>query len=173
MLVSMTGHHDTEIRDETLSSAAIDDNQNLRHLNVTLYESSVNVLRIELDCAQQSNNGLLDGSCSLNYYVNIWIDLNDDEKFDDSENRVLQRSLVSNLRQPGTYYLEVCIPSIDDINTKVGPHRLRLDIMPNEDYRKTCSHIDGSDTREYIVNIIPKVTCEGKISSLVLLSQAS
>jgi hypothetical protein len=172
MLVSMPGHEDTEIREQTLSNTVIGDNRNRRQTNVTLYESSVNPLRIQLDCAQQSNNRLLNDSCSLIYHINVWIDLNDDGKFDDSENRVLHRLLVSNQGQRGTYDLEVCIPSIDGTFTKAGQHRLQLSLMPSEDYRRTCSSIDDSETREYTVNIIPKATCEGKMFPLIPLSES-
>ena len=163
MLVSMTGHQNTEIRDQAPANAVISDNQNRHLIDVTLYESSVNVLRVQLDCAQQSDNDLLNDSCSLTYHINVWIDLNDDGKFDDLESRAHHPLLISSQGQHGTYHLEICIPPIDDTNTKVGRHRMYLSLVPSDDYRKACSSIDFSEIREYTVNIIRKATCEGKI----------
>lgn len=171
MLISMLGHQDTEIRDRTPANAAISDSQNQRHSNVTLYENSVNVLRMQLDCGQQPRDELVNDSCSLTYHINVWIDLNDDGTLDDFENRVIHRSLVSSQGQRGLYDLEVCVPAIDGTHTKAGRHRMHLSLMPNEDYRRACGSVDYRETREYTVHVIPKATCEGKIYSLILLSE--
>ena len=171
MLISMLGHHDTEIHDRTSTNATISDNQNQRHINLTLYENSVNALRMQLDCGQESRNGLLNDSCSLTYHINVWIDLNDDETLDDFENRVIPRSLVSSQGQRGIYDLEVCIPAIDGTHTKAGRHRMHLSLMPSEEYRRACSGVDYRETRQYEVGIIPKATCEGKIYPLISFSE--
>ena len=171
MFISLPGHEDTEIRDQPLANTAISGNQNQHHTNVTFYESSVNLLRMQLDCGQESRNGLLNDSCSLTYHVNVWIDLNDDGTLDDFENRVMRRSLVSSQGQRGIYYLEVCVPAIDGTHTKAGRHRMHLSLMPSEDYRRACSSVDYRETREYTVNVIPKATCEGKIYLLILFSE--
>jgi len=166
MLVIMAGQQGTEIRDETPSNTAIGNYQN-RHITVTLYESSVNVLRIQLDCAQQYRDDSLNYGCSLDYRVNVWIDLNDDGKFDAVENRLLHQSLIHSKKAPGTYDLEICLPLIDGTNTKAGQHRMRLSLMPSKDYRKKCGKTDYTETREYTVNIVPKATCGGKIYTLI------
>ncbi|CAF4390889.1 unnamed protein product, partial [Rotaria sp. Silwood2] len=156
----MAGQQNTEIRDETPTNAMINDYQNQHHFTVTLYESTVNVLRIQLDCAQQSQVNSLDNGCRLVYHVEVWIDLNDDGKFDELENRVLHRLLVPNRESRGIYDLEICIPRIDGINTKAGRHRMHLSLTPSEDYRKTYINADYKETRKYTVNIIPKAICE-------------
>jgi hypothetical protein len=167
MLIEMDGEQGTQIRDKTPTNAANNGYQNRRSITVTLYESTVNVLHIQLDCAQQYRDDSLTYSCILAYHIDVWIDLNDDGKFGEVENRVLHRSLIHSQGLRGTYDLEICIPQIDDINTKTGLHRMRLSLMPNEDYQKKCSKTDYSEKREYTVNIVPKPTCRGKIYLLI------
>jgi hypothetical protein len=167
MSVLIAGQQGTEIRDETRTNAAISDNQNRRYTTVTLHESSVNVLRIKLDCAQQYRDDSLDYGCSLAYNIDVWIDLNDDGKFDAVENRIHHRSLMHSQGPRDTYDLEVSIPFINGIKTKAGPHRMRLNLMPSEDYLKKCGDTDYTETREYTVNIVPKATCGGKLYLLI------
>jgi hypothetical protein len=169
MFVLMIGQQGTEIRDETPTNTAISIYRNRQHMSATLYESTVNVLRIQLDCSQQYRDDSLDYGCSLGYQINVWIDLNDDEKFDEVENRVHHRSLIQGQGPRGTYDLEICIPLIDDTNTRAGPHRMRISLMTSEDYRKKCDNTGYSETREYTVNVIPKAICGGKIYSLISL----
>jgi hypothetical protein len=167
MLVLMAGQQGTEIRDETPTNGAIGDYQNRNYNTVTLYESTVNILRIQLDCAQQYRDDSLDYGCILAYHIDVWIDLNDDGKFDEVENRVHHRSLIHSQGPRGTYDLEICIPLIDGTNRKAGPHRMHLSLLPSEDYRKKCGNTDYSETREYTVNIVPKAICGGKIYPLI------
>ena len=172
MLVVMAGRQDTEIRDQTRANAALSDNRH--HISgVTLYESTINVMRIQLDCAGQSSNDLLNDSCSLDYQINVWIDLSNDGELDDSENRVHHRTLPFAQRQRGTYDLEICIPAIDGINVKAGRHRMHLSLTLSEDYQRTCSSSDYSEKREYTVDIIPKATCAGKICPLTFFQRAT
>lgn len=155
--VLIVGQQGTEIRDETSKN---DDSENLPSTNVTLYESSVNILRIQLDCGQQNDD---DYSCSRVYQIHALIDLNDNGKFDEVENRIHHRSLIHSEKAQGTYDLEISIPLIDGTNTKAGSHRMRLSLMPTEEYRKKCGKTDYSETRQYKVNIIQKPICQGKI----------
>jgi hypothetical protein len=161
--VHLSGQQGTEIRDETSKTNPIDANENIQSITVTLYESSVNVLNIQLDCNQQYDDDSIDYSCSLAYHIHVLIDLNDDGKFDEAENRVHQRSLIHSKKSKGTYNLEVSIPPIDGINTKAGSHRMHLNLIPSEDYRKKCGKTGYKETREYKVKIISKPICNGKI----------
>ncbi|CAF4799195.1 unnamed protein product, partial [Rotaria sp. Silwood2] len=65
MFVQMAGQQSTKIRDETPTDVAISNYEIRHHITVTLYENSVNKMRIQLDCAQNSSDDLLDDSCSL------------------------------------------------------------------------------------------------------------
>ncbi|CAM4800677.1 unnamed protein product [Rotaria magnacalcarata] len=160
IFVNMVGQQGTEIRDETGTNYVISEHQNRHHATVTLYESTVNMLRINLNCAEQSRQDLHDDECNLNYSINVWIDLNDDGIFDEIENRVLHRSLMHSRGPRGAYDLEICTPAIDERYARIGQHRMRLSLMVNDDYRKQCGETDYSETREYMVNIVPKAICE-------------
>ncbi|CAF1298282.1 unnamed protein product [Rotaria magnacalcarata] len=97
--------------------------------------------------------------CDLDYHINVWIDLNDDGKFDESENRIHRRSRIDSETPRHGYNLQILIPLIDGINTRVGPHRMRLSLMRSEVYQRKCGNTDYSEIREYTVNIIPRKTC--------------
>lgn len=162
MFVLLVGEQNTEIRDETPTNTAISVYRNRQHLTVTLYESTVNVLRIHLDCGQQYEDNSIDNGCSLAYHLDLWIDLNDDQIFHQTENRIHRQSLIQVKGLRGTYDLEVSIPKIDNTNTKIGPHRLRISLMPTQHYQNQCGKTDSSETREYTVNILNKPICQGK-----------
>jgi len=164
MLVQMAGEQNTEIRDETSTNIAINDYNNRRHLSVTLYESSVYMLRVQLDCTDRQYRGdSLENGCNLAHYIELWIDLNDDGTFNETESRVYQRWA----RGGNAYDLEIGIPVIDGTNTKFGPHRTLLRMIPSYDYQRQCPNNDYSETRDYTINIIHKAACKGKICLLI------
>jgi hypothetical protein len=167
MLIEMDGEQGTQIRDETQTHTAISDYNNRHHFKVTLYEDSINELRIQLDCTKQYLGDLLGYDCHLAHHVNVWIDLNDDEKFDEVVSRVHQRSPISNELSRDTYDLQIAIPLIDEWNTKAGMHRMRLRLTPSEIYSKKCGQSAYSETREYIVNIVPRTRIAGKIYPII------
>lgn len=153
-LILLTGQDNSEIRD-----------QNQYHGNVTLYESSVYVLRIRLDCVKQYQS-----DCNLSYDINAWIDFNDDENFDDFENRVHPHALMLGKEQDGFHNLEISTPKLDGVKTKLGQHRMSLNIKPNVDNRKICHDQDYSETREYTVNIIPKPVVSSTMIDMLMCS---
>ncbi|CAF4536165.1 unnamed protein product [Rotaria sp. Silwood1] len=156
----MVGQQGTKIQDETPMNTVIRDYQNRQPSHVTLHESSINMLCVQLDCDQQNANGLRHSGCNITYRIDVRIDLNDDGKFDESESRAHHRSSSSGRGPQDTYELEIWIPPFDGKNIRTGQHRMRLTLMPNEDYQKICGNMDYIETREYTVNIIPKAPCE-------------
>ncbi len=159
IFVEMIGQDNTEIRDETSK------NENPLSNSITLYENSVNGLRIQLDCSQQNDDD--DYSCSRVYLIDVLIDLNNDGRFNEIENRIHHRSLIHSEISNGIFNLEVSIPSIDGKNIKLGSHRMQLRLKPIEQFIKTCGKIDYSETRDYKVNIISKPICNGKFSFIL------
>ncbi|CAF1401843.1 unnamed protein product [Rotaria sordida] len=81
----MAGEKGTEIRDDKLWNELAFGYKNQHHMAVTLFEHTVYLLRIQLDCSSQLRTELTETGCNLAQDVNVWIDLNDDEKFDQSE----------------------------------------------------------------------------------------
>ena len=158
-LVSLAGYGNTEIRDQRSQNAMEKNEQTSSYQSVTLYESSVNTVRIQLTCD--------DGNCHPTYHINVWIDLNDDEEFDDFENRVHQQSFTLSQEQESTYDLELCLPKVDGIKTKIGQHRMSLSLTPTVAGRKSFDILNANDTRQYTVNILPKPTCTGKTDRII------
>ncbi|CAF1488364.1 unnamed protein product, partial [Rotaria sordida] len=156
VLVIMAGEKGSHIRDDTPLNTAIREDQNRHHLAVTLYENTIYRIRIQLDCDQPSSRGSFNINCNLAYDVNVYIDLNNDGRFDESESRVPHRWPLRSTMTLGIYDLEIPIPSIDGLTTKDGSHIMRIVVKSSEEYNRICGRYDYSETREYTVNIIPK-----------------
>ncbi|CAF3977785.1 unnamed protein product [Adineta steineri] len=162
ILIAMDGEQDTKIRDKTPTNITINGYKIRQNIAITLYENSVNKLTIQLDCSQRTDHILVDDGCSLTYNIDVWIDLNDDGKFDESENRIHHRLLKPSQGRRGAYDLEMSIPQVNGKNIKIGQHRMLLSLLPSEDYRKICNKTDYNETRQYTANIVSKATCEDK-----------
>ena len=143
--VSIAGQDNTEIRD--------DGSYNHPSTAVTFHDNSINRLRLQLSCDQQNDNEF---SCNRVYLVETSIDLNNDGRFDELENRIHPRSLLHSEISHGLYQFEISIPAIDGTKVHNGLHRMRVRVYPGEEFRKNCGSNDYAETREYKVNIIPK-----------------
>ncbi|CAF1003553.1 unnamed protein product, partial [Didymodactylos carnosus] len=160
----MAGEQGTQIRDNTPANTVPSQNQNRHHLAVTLYENAMYRLRIQLDCPQRSARGPFDKNCNLAQDVNVWIDLNNDGRYDEAESRVPYRWPLHGSMPLGIYDLEINIPIIDGQSTKSGSHGMRIVVMPSEEYRRKCGNTDYSETQEFTVNIILAVTRGGAVN---------
>jgi len=160
-LVIMAGEQGTEIRDNILSTHVLRDSQNRHHLSVKLYESTIYRLRVTLDCHPRPSGGLPDLSCNLMQDVNVLIDLNNDQQFDEQETRIAQRWPLRSTMPLGIYDFEIEIPSIYQSRISQNLHRMRIVVKSTEDYYKKCGRTDFQDTREYNVDILPRVAHRG------------
>ena len=149
----MAGERGTEIRDD---NPAYDNRNYHHHLAVTIYEHTVYLLRVQLDCASQLDNELFDHGCNLAQDVQIWIDLNNDGRFDQSESGVPYTWPQTRYLPQGNYDLQLNIPLIDGQYLKTGKHQMRLTVQSSEQYRRLCGRVDYNETRDYTVNIIPR-----------------
>lgn len=169
----MAGEQGTEIRDNILTNIQLRENQNRHHLSVTLYEGTLYRLRVTLDCHPNPTGGLPDINCNLAQDVNVFIDLNNDQRFDDNESRLFQRWPLRSTMPLGIYDFEIEIPIIDRLHIPSGTHRMKIIVMPSDEYNRKCGRNDYQETREYTINIIPKVSYRGlyfKTYSLVFLT---
>lgn len=156
VLILMAGEHRTQIRDDSLARVRLSgDNQNQPRQSIVLYEDTVYLLRIQLDCSRQWKNDASGYNCNLIYDVNIWIDLNEDGTFDASESAVPFRWPLHSYTPQGVYDMQIYIPVIDTRKMKPGPYRMQLVVMMNEHYRRKCGNNDYKETREYTVAIVP------------------
>ena len=156
----MTGELGTHIRDDTPLNIIMDNNQNRHHLSVTLYEDTVYRIRIQVDCDPTSSRGDYDRQCNLAYDVNVYIDLNGDGNFDEREARVLRRWPLQSSVGLGIYDLNIPIPALSEI-LGTGVHRMRIVVVPSEEYNNKCGRSSYREVREYSVNIIPRSTYRG------------
>ena len=140
----------------------MNDYKNQHHMAITLFEHTVYLIRIQLDCSWQLDRDLFEHGCNLAQDVNVWIDLNDDGRFDDSEIGAPYRWPVTSYLPEGIYDLQIYIPMINRIYTKNRSHRMRLVVMPSESYRRICGHSDYNETRDYTITIIPRMKYSGK-----------
>jgi hypothetical protein len=159
----MAGEQGSHIRDNLPTDFALPDSQNRHHLAVSLHDNTIYRLRVQLDCNPSVSRSLSDGNCNLAKDVNVWIDFNNDQQFDQSESRIPHRWPLYSSMPLGIYDFEIQIPPIDEQGTRSGSHRMRIVITPSEEYRRKCVNRGGdvSETREYTVNILPKIAYRG------------
>lgn len=151
VMVIMAGEHRTQIRDDRSQGEQ----------SIALFEDTVYQLRIQLDCNRAWTRDALEYSCSLVYDVNIWIDLNDDGVFDQSENAAPYRWPLQSYTPQGVYDLQLSVPPLDSSRVSRGPHRMQLAVTMNDDYRRQCGDDEQRETREYRVSIVSRTSQPG------------
>jgi hypothetical protein len=124
---------------------------------VTVYEHTVYLIRIQLDCFWQLDRDLFENGCNLAQDVNVWVDLNDDGRFDDSEVGAPYRWPVTSYMPQGIYDLQIHVPLINERYIKTGRHLMRVVAMSSDHYRRICGRTDYNETRDYTVNIIDRM----------------
>lgn len=162
----MAGEKGTEIRDDLPSYEVSNSFANQHHKAVTLFEHTVYLLRIQLDCASQLRTDLTPTGCNLAQDVNVWIDLNDDGNFDQSELGAPYRWPVTSYMAEGIYDIQIYVPQLDSRNIRNGPHRMRITVTPSDHYRQLHGSCDYGQTREYMVTIIPRMKYSGLYQTL-------
>jgi hypothetical protein len=174
IIVVMAGEHRTQIRDDPLGrDIASRYDQNQQHLAIILYEDTVYLLRIQLDCSGQWSSESYGTNCNLAHEVNVWIDLNGDDRFDDSENASPFRWPINSYTPQGVYDLQIYIPIIDSNRMKPGPYRMRLVVTLNEQYGRKCDKSNYKETRDYTVSIVPNTRQPGTYLSVYSLQMLS
>ncbi len=93
--------------------------------------------------------------------MNVWIDLNNDERYDEPETRVPDQWSLHSYIPLGISDFEISIPTINELSRRKGSHRIRFIAKPNEEYRRKCGNIDYRETQEYTINIVPKTSTYG------------
>lgn len=160
----MAGEQGTHIRDNLPNNAALPDEQNRHHLAVSLYENTVYRIRIQLDCFAHWKGGYPEGDCNVAQDVDVSIDFNNDGIFDGTESRIPHRWPLPSSMVLGIYDLHIDIPAIDGRTIKSGSHRMRIVVIPSEEYHRKCGRSDYREIREYTVNIISKGIPQGKFT---------
>ena len=162
VLVLMAGEKGTQIRDDLVGKNVIGEYDNRHHMSVNIYENTIYLLRIQLDCPTQLNTELSRTGCNLAQDVQVLIDINDDGRFDQSEIGSPYLWPLTSYLTEGIYDIQVNVPRIDQRYSGRGRHRMRLLVTPSEAYRRSCGRDQIDEIREYMVNIIPRGTYFGK-----------
>jgi len=162
--VKLFGEQRTEINDEVRTCNSVNNYNDRSNLVVTLFDNMVYTLRIELYCVQQygyenlyrKDPSFLATSCNNIYYVDVWIDFNNDGIFDESKEQILSRNRYEDSRRATEYDLSIAIPKIDGRNYLDGQHRMRIVLTSDKKNRKPCQNTGYGEARDYTVQIIPK-----------------
>jgi hypothetical protein len=158
----MAGETGTEIRDDIPRNSPMNNHPNRHHMAVTLFEHTIYLIRIQLDCATQLPTDLTRTGCNLAQDVIVALDLNDDGRFDESEIGSPYRWPVTSYMAEGIYDLQIYVPAIDASYLKNAQHKMRVIVAPSEHYIRTCGYSSYNETREYSLSIIPKTKYAGK-----------
>ena len=152
----MAGEKGTHIRDDTPINTVIRENQDRHHMGITLKEGTNYRLRIQLDCDDMSSRGPLKPDCNLAQEVNVFLDLNSDGRYDDSESRTPDRWQLRSSVPLGLYDYEIAVPAINEFYTKLGSHGMRIVVKPSNEYYQKCGKTEYNEVRDYTVQIIPR-----------------
>lgn len=158
----MAGEKGTEIRDDIPKNSVMNNHPNRHHLAVTLFEQTIYLIRIQLDCTTQLRTDLTPTGCNLAQDVIVWIDLNNDGRFDDTEIGSPYRWPVTSYMAEGIYDLQISVPSLSNrYVANGGKHRMRIAVLPSEYYVRNCGYSSYNETREYMVDIVPRMRYSG------------
>lgn len=159
----MAGEQGTHIRDNIATNNILPENQNRHHLALSVYEGTMYRIRIQLDCFPHWKGGFPDPGCNVAQDVNVLIDFNNDDRFDESESRVPIRWPLHNSMALGIYDLDIEIPGVNGHNIQSGSHRMRVVATPSDEYTRKCGKTDYRETREYTITILSKTGHRGNI----------
>jgi hypothetical protein len=99
---------------------------------------------------------LFETRCNHAYYLDVWIDFNNDGTFDETQERMASTDWYKDSRRGTQYDLSITIPRIDGRNYLDGQHRMRIILTQDERYRKPCYNTGRGEARDYTVQIVPK-----------------
>jgi len=90
------------------------------------------------------------------HYLGVWIDFNNDGKFDESNEEILHESQRDKSYTSGHYQLSIAIPKLDRNDDLDRQYRMRIVLSRTEQNRKPCYNAGHGETRDYAIHIIPK-----------------
>jgi len=165
--VKLFGEQRTEINDEMQKCSSINNYNDRTNLAVTLFDSMVYILRVELYCVQQQQqqdyensynqaSSWIEASCNQAHYLDVWMDFNNDGIFDENKEQLYSGNWYKDGQYTTVYDLSIVIPRIDGRYLLDGQHRVRILLTPDERNRKPCDNSGYGEVRDYTVQINPK-----------------
>ncbi|CAF1627216.1 unnamed protein product, partial [Adineta ricciae] len=185
--VLMAGENGTEIRDDVPRNSSMNSNQNEHNLQLILYEHTIYLLRVQLNCSSQQQTQLTGTGCNSAQDINVFIDMNDDGRYDSFEIGAPHRWPIASYLPDGVVDLQVHIPYIDSRYVTSRQHQMKIVVTPSDRYLRICGDIDYIESRTYYVNIISKtasippnihaltnvahenITCTPQVSKIILV----
>lgn len=162
-LVKLTGERGSQIEDRERVCSSTNNYDDQRDLTVTLFDDTSYSLRIDLACAkQESDYGSAydepssDSSCKQASYVDVWVDFNDDNVFDDARERLTSIDRSSSDSRQAQRTLTMYIPAIDGRYYLAGQHRMRIVLNHKEPSRGPCQNGGFGEARDYTIQVVPK-----------------
>jgi hypothetical protein len=160
--VNLFGEQGTQIRDETKQCNSVNNYQDRTNLVATLFGNTPYTLRIEVYCVQSlgydnsygQDASLYGTSCNHAQYLGVWIDLNNDGVFDETNERIIPSNPYEDGQRTNQYDLTISIPKIDGRNYLSAQHRMRIILSQDVRSRKPCYSIGYGEARDYTVQII-------------------
>ncbi|CAF1636624.1 unnamed protein product, partial [Didymodactylos carnosus] len=163
-LVKLFGEQNTQIDDSTKQCSSTNNYSDRRDLVVTLFDNMAYTLHIELFCVQQGDyensynrdSSLFDTICNRAHYLDVWIDFNNDDIFDESKERMSPTDRYRDDNHKTQYDLHINIPKIDGGYYLDGQRRMRIILTQDEQNRRSCYNSGYGEARDYTVRIIAK-----------------
>ena len=133
------------------------------HLTIKLFANKIYTLQIRLYCVQPWNHehsygqdlSLIETNCNVHHYLDVWIDMNNDGKFDEIEERFAHNDNSNRGHIKREYTLSIAIPEIDRENGIRELHRMRIVLTRDENNRTPCYNNGYGEARDYTVQISP------------------
>jgi hypothetical protein len=161
--VKLFGEQNTMIDDGKTQCSSIKNYEDETHLVAKLFDNQIYTLQIQLYCVKPSdyeNSYRLDPyfdetNCNTPHYLDVWIDLNNDGRFDDNTEQFRDDQCDYGCIKT-VYDFSISIPGVDGRNIIEGSHRMRVLLTRDYNNRKSCYSVGYGEARDYTIQIVRK-----------------
>ena len=159
--VNLLGEQKTWIHDEMTRCSPRNNYENQDHLTVKLFTNKIYTLQIRLHCVEPWDHGnsygqdpsLIGTNCNVDHYLDSWIDMNNDGRFDEITERFSHHDNTHRDHTKRDYALSIIIPEIDRESYVDEPHRMRIVVTKDANNRKPCYNDGYGEARDYTVHV--------------------
>jgi hypothetical protein len=159
--LELFGEENTRIQDEMTRCSPRNNYEDQDHLNVKFFANKMYTLRMRLYCVEPWNHGhsygqdssSIETNCNVDHYLDVWIDMNNDGRFDDVKERFIHNDNSNRVHIKQDYTLSIVIPEIDTASYVGDLHRMRVVLTRDDKNRKPCYNNGYGEVRDYMVHI--------------------
>lgn len=160
--VSLFGAQGTQIRDVMKQCNSVNNYHDRTNLVATLFDNTAYTLRIEVNCvlpvgydnSYGQDASLYGSNCNHAQYLGVWIDLNNDGVFDETNERIVPSNRYEDGQRTNQYDLNIAIPKVDGRTYLSEQHRMRIVLSQDDRSRKPCYSTGYGEARDYTVQIL-------------------